>query len=190
MSGQIFHYDGNIWKEYWLSDSILIVNIKALSSDKVYLSGWRFPNGLEVVDYFEWNGGMWTKIEERFGLVNAPAAAISIAFLDGRIISTNGAYISQRRGPGDWRATMNDPNARLSHISTCEGYAFATGRMNDDSEAMYSYNGSTWSRIVALQKANAVIYDTWSTFNTTFSIGMELEPQGTLFPKVWVLRGK
>src|SRR3989338_793154 len=188
--GQMFHYDGAQWQEHRLSDSTQILFIKAQGSNKVVASGWEFPGGIEVVKYFEWNGIAWSKIEERNGATFGPEAGISFEWLNGKIISTNGPHISERVSPGVWKSVFYNASSNLIIVSNSGGQAFASGRMTDGSETIYYYDGTQWGRIAGLNAPNSSIYEGWSTPTETFLIGMEDQPQGTMFPKTYVIRGK
>jgi hypothetical protein len=119
--GLLYHFNGEKWTDYCLSDTIWINNFSGDDSDDLYAIGYYFYN-VGINGYFlKWNGESWI-IENQFQKSRDEYLFHSFGFLDiyvtdDYIYSCGEGVFRKRRGDEEWQKLYQDSQSKYWDIS-------------------------------------------------------------------------
>jgi len=190
-AGQLVHFNGSSWQEYFLPDSVFVNHIDGLGITKVYAEGLSLANSILRTTYYEWNGVSWSRIESQLDTAPPPLIGGVFTFTNGDMLTARNENVLRRISGGNWQIIFNNPQAHFGVIKAFGGSnVFAMGDDNNANELVYHYNGQNWSRITGINNPGGNVIRAWTDGKEAFLVAQELSNHGTVWPRTFVLRGK
>lgn len=188
--GQMYHYDGTHWQEFWVGESVAVSNIAAVRSDEVYASAWDSHGGITYVKYFRWNGIEWSLSETHIESASSPSPGISFCVVGSQLVSTNGRSVLKRNGPGSWEVWYTNPEAHFLNVFAGGKWIYVAGQLADGTEALFYSEGAEWKRVPQVSRSGNTLWAVWATDEAAFAISTPLSANSTTFPLQFVVQGK
>lgn len=173
-SNTLLHFNGASWVKnsfYIPPQGVQLASITGLSSDEVYMTGYRndVVPPLDTTFYYlyYYNGNQWLVADSSYKTYssvsdeNAWKFGIFLKTISGNIYSAGDGLF--RKDADNW-IVLNNDEFILNLGGNDSGNLFAVGSFGK----LYHYNGKDWENIIIRENFNSTIYYIWTDGSEAF----------------------
>jgi hypothetical protein len=172
LNGTLYHYDGQDWKDYSLSDSIWISEFSGRSMDQLYALGYCLFNGSPRVGnvyLLKWSGEKWIIVDQfmmdDYKRTKYPFGDQDLYVTDEFIYTCGHGLFKKRPGEKEWVKIFRDNYYNL--VASSSDHMFAIGQYG----LVNYWNGKKWQELDISHYPDIIYRDGWTDGNQLYIMG-------------------
>ncbi len=165
--GTLFHFDGDLVRDYTMADSLGFYSFAGFATDDVYAVAYGGKNGIQVNYFMQWDGVSWKMLEK--DLDDRSVFGVYIKRIGENVYSVNNGLVSKyNRKEHKWAVIHASVGYSLYGIDgSSEDNIFAVGTGN----TVLHYNGTDWFEYKNLVSDNVEFGRVWTDGREVFAVG-------------------
>jgi len=188
INGGLHHFNGSVWEDYTVADSIWIESFAGMLNGRLIAGGLSHNDttGRTYYHLLEWDGVTWQVSESVLDDGAGTPFYVNVQVIGGQLYSPSYQSVMRRVTTGSWQTVFSDPqNTFLDVGGDAANNLFVVGW----SGVIYHFDGNEWIHYDQFSNAKVDNLGIWVGGGHVFITSEEIFSQGSPWPKSFIIRG-